>query len=100
MQMNEDPARMPPLPPQNDICFPQVGAFFPGQPNACIAQNTRMLELQAGIDRTLAADLEPSGADAVASQNGAADEAGKASLDAYPGSSVAEKLNAAIHQNK
>lgn len=56
-----------------------------------------MLEMQAGIDQALADLGAPDGA--AAAQNGAT-EAGKSSLDAYPGATAAEKASAAIAQNK
>ena len=103
----------PPSPsPQDAICFPQIGAYFPGHQTTALAQNKKLLELQAGVDAlfTSLGGLPASAAAAAGGKDGAGAAAAAAvaagladttaTLDAAEGTSLADKLAAATAANQ
>lgn len=79
---------------KDEICFPQISAFFPGHHAKAMAQNAEMRRLEeevaallAGLSKTAPEKAADGGADA------------SADIDAYPGASLMDKLSAATAQH-
>lgn len=83
---------------KDEICFPQISAFFPGHHMKAMAQNAEMRKLEGEVAALLAGVSQPA-----AEKPGTATAPGadtSADVGAYPGASLADKLAAATTQNK
>ena len=91
--------------PADEICFPQISAFFPGHHLKAMSQNAEMRRLEAEVDALLASGHAAGAAAAAAA---VADKAAggsqgadtSADIEAMPGATLADKIAAAVAANK
>jgi hypothetical protein len=82
--------------PQNNVCFPMIGTFFPGATEKFMAHNRRLLEQQDTITALMGQLAQAGHGKAVTD----GDVAGTAVLSDYKGAELADQIKAAVDQNR